>query len=78
MPTLQDSRLDDSAAVQPQSHVRRDAERRPVGGAFAPVADHDLGIWGLLRSGVCDSRIACLGPGRKGMGSRLWEEMLGA
>jgi hypothetical protein len=41
--------------------------RRPVGGALAPVADHRLGIWGLIRSGVCGSRIACLGPGRKGL-----------
>ncbi len=41
--------------------------RRPVGGALAPVADLSLGIWGSIGSGVCGSRIACLGPGRKGM-----------
>ncbi len=38
-----------------------------MGGALAPVADHRLGIWGLIGSGVCGSRITCLGPGRKGM-----------
>jgi hypothetical protein len=41
--------------------------RRPVGGALAPVADHRLGIWGLIGSGVWVSRMTCLGPGRKGM-----------
>ena len=41
--------------------------RRPVGGALAPVADLSLGIWGSIGSGVCGSRVACLGPGRKGM-----------
>jgi hypothetical protein len=38
-----------------------------VGGALAPVADLSLGIWGSIGSGVCGSRVACLGPGRKGM-----------
>jgi hypothetical protein len=42
--------------------------RRPVGGALAPACDHRLGIWGSIGSGVCGSRVACLGPGRKGMG----------
>ena len=40
--------------------------RRPVGGALAPVADHRLGIWGLIGSGVSGSRMTCLGPRRKG------------
>ena len=38
-----------------------------MGGALAPVADLSLGIWGSIGSGVCDSRMPCLGPGRKGM-----------
>ena len=42
--------------------------RRPVGGALAPVADLSLGIWDPIGSGVCGSRVACLGPGREGMG----------
>ena len=42
--------------------------RRPVGGALAPACDHRPGISGWIGSGVCLSRIACLGPGRKGMG----------
>ena len=42
--------------------------RRPVGGALAPVADHRLGIWGLVRSGVWNSRMACLGlAGKEGI-----------
>jgi hypothetical protein len=44
------------------------AGRRPVGGALAPVADLNLGIWGSIGSGVCFSRIARLGPDREGMG----------
>ena len=40
--------------------------RRPVGSALAPVADLSLGIWGSIGSGVCGSRVACLGPGREG------------
>ena len=38
-----------------------------MGGAFAPVAAV-LSSHEGCRSGVCGSRIACLGPGRKGMG----------
>jgi hypothetical protein len=41
-------------------------EGAPWGGALAPVADLSLGIWGSIGSGVCGSRVACLGPGREG------------
>jgi hypothetical protein len=37
-----------------------------VGGALAPVADHRPGISGWIGSGVCGSRMTCLGPGREG------------
>jgi hypothetical protein len=40
-----------------------------VRGAFAPVADHRLGIWDLTRSGASDSHMVRLGPGGKGMGT---------
>ena len=39
-----------------------------MGGALAPVVDHRPGIWGSIGSGVCGSRMPCLGPGREGMG----------
>jgi hypothetical protein len=32
------------------------------------LADLGLGIWGLIGSGVCGSRIACLVPDRRGKG----------
>ncbi len=39
--------------------------RRPVGGAFAPVAAV-ISSQECCRSGVCGSRMTCLGPGREG------------
>jgi hypothetical protein len=38
-----------------------------VGGALAPVADHNPGISGSIGSGVWGSRMACLEPGRQGV-----------
>jgi hypothetical protein len=61
-----------SASNSGCSGIVASTARRPVGGASAPACDHRLGIWGLIGSGVCGSRMTCpllrrslrLGPGR--------------
>ena len=65
------SSVDGLGCLQPQRSAAGGGgtlKRRPGSGALAPVADHGLGIWGPIRSGVCDSGISCHGPGRRGQG----------
>ncbi len=48
--------------------------RRPVGGALAPVADHRLGIWGSIGSGVCGFTRRMSGAWQERNGDHVWEK----
>ena len=48
--------------------------RRPVGGALAPVADHDLGSWGRTRSGVWGFRRGLSGAWQAREGDHVGEK----
>jgi hypothetical protein len=42
--------------------------KAPRGGRLSTGRGSSPGIWGSIGSGVCGSRMTCLGPGREGMG----------
>ena len=48
--------------------------RRPVGGAFAPVADLSLGIWGSIGSGVCGFTHDLSGAWQARNWDHVWEK----
>ena len=68
-------------AMRRKSAIRRAAlvivppkERRPVGGALAPVADHRPGISGWIGSGVCGFTHDLSGAWQERNGDHVWEK----